>query len=652
MPLLLPLLLLSAAPPTPLGSLASRLVRLPTLHDTLSFFRSHAHAASPRLFASLPRRRMQSDEWDFPPDAATQLAQFRRDNCTDALKRSLDAQAAALSSSFELPPLSRVVDGAWRCVCRDFSLSPPEYAELFAALASDAASDVKAPRVVAAVEALLPVLMGEGGLCASGCQDFIHALGDWLIGSFTWESLAQYSALVGAPALDVPPSFPPLSALGGLPGAAVKCICSSFDWTKLASLFSDDIAEVVAAGLDADDDDAWGTVATPAVEAAIESTSKYPSFLLGAQGLCSTGCEEASRIVSRFTIRAVGASVEPASVGAAIEQMSADNLYACACGGTLEWQKMMGGLASAVDAAAESNDTSTSEDDVAYLALGNVFSPSFLCSSAACKATSADVMRIVSAVGAAEADATLTEIGEYEWCPATDKAGYNLEQTYTLDETLASFTVAKQDLFKSKLLSSLNAAMTGRVKLTAGAITLSVSAGSVLVDVSVTMAQAAVYADVESRMTELASTSVANLSALLGVTVAAAPSAVVSTDVATKQSAPPSEGSSTGLVVGIAAGAAVGVLALSLLAWQLSRRKSEALTSRGVSTKSHFMPSGTDIMKSRGEATLPPNWQKVHDPATGHDYFYNSATGQSTWTAPEDVQMDDLKKGSRMSGHV
>jgi len=31
---------------------------------------------------------------------------------------------------------------------------------------------------------------------------------------------------------------------------------------------------------------------------------------------------------------------------------------------------------------------------------------------------------------------------------------------------------------------------------------------------------------------------------------------------------------------------------------------------------------------------LPPGWQEMKDPSSGHSYYYNATTGETTWTKP------------------
>merc|ERR1711972_238476 len=48
-------------------------------------------------------------------------------------------------------------------------------------------------------------------------------------------------------------------------------------------------------------------------------------------------------------------------------------------------------------------------------------------------------------------------------------------------------------------------------------------------------------------------------------------------------------------------------------------------------------PAGAPTEPARPSATPSGDWEQIHDPASGKPYYRNRATGQTTWTPPQDA---------------
>jgi len=150
-------------------------------------------------------------------------------------------------------------------------------------------------------------------------------------------------------------------------------------------------------------------------------------------------------------------------------------------------------------------------------------------------------------------------------------AGYSLRQIYQLDETAESFDEAKQENFKQKLVDALNANLTGITRLTISAVDLVVAVGASSLEVRtvVTAGQPTLVSQVQLRMNALARTAPDQLSALLGVDVVAAPSAVEQSAITTSESMPENDSGGGGggddvLIVSIAVAAVAVMLVVAL----------------------------------------------------------------------------------------
>ncbi len=53
-------------------------------------------------------------------------------------------------------------------------------------------------------------------------------------------------------------------------------------------------------------------------------------------------------------------------------------------------------------------------------------------------------------------------------------------------------------------------------------------------------------------------------------------------------------------------------------------------------THTHSQSNGTEERSSPVSPSLPPDWTE-HKTSSGHLYYYNTSTGQSSWTRPSET---------------
>jgi len=694
-------------PTTPsLKALVTELVELPHFPKVALSIRSKLKDASAWLQSATTdpimrarySRHLQGFELPAnidPSDPQAAALQLRQQLCTEQnrdilLKGGLDQLIKSVLPSAQ--PLGEVLESGWSCICSEFQVTS-EYTTFATALiglgAPDVSMNVQIQQFVAAIKALIPAVMGNKGMCSEGCSNFLKDAGNWVLRSVTWEIISPDADLG---------YLPPLSQLNGLPDAFVECLCGAISWSAFASLLSTDIADFLSSGMSSiadfyydgsDYTKSLQTAATSTFESAIISVARYPTFLFGPTGLCAGGCDTAFKIVVEY-IRDVIAAVllnsvpSLSSVSSAVDAVNTNNIHGCVCGGTLNWQKMMTGVASTLEMVAGNSSIATSLQDegvmysaadAAYMVLGNAFGPFFLCSSSSCKSLTSSIREIISRlsdqgsaiIGQSAAD-ILPAISGIEWCPADGtSSGYRLAQTYSLSETVESFTTTKQGTFKQKLVDQINKAVTGPVKLTRSSVNLVVSPGSINVEADITVAQPTLARDVQAGMASMTSASPAQLSSLLGVSVTKPPTAVVEEDITVsepKSSPSGSGGTGNTMVIAIGAGVAVVIILLLCLTVKMCMFRKQAAITTQVPTKGSKqanMGQGTAMQCGHGgvqavrpappplpgrQNSLPSGWTRLHDQENGRDYFYNENTGESTWDKPGDDRLPPYTKVS------
>jgi len=453
-------------------------------------------------------------------------------------------------------PLAPALDAGWSCLCSDFVVTA-EYTDLANAIVGaigDAPSgddgDAKAQRLVAAIRSIIPVFMGEQGVCSSGCREFVVQLGDWAIGSISWSTISPELAFL-----------PPISQLEGLPATAMECVCSGVSWVEFAKLITADAFNDIkgaADGLPSLSDPASAISAAfgsgfslASVTTAVKTALAYPAFLLGRDGFCAGECASSFKLVASYTksvaVALIGREASLTGVGEAVQALSTDGLHTCTCGGTLDWGALTRGVTGALEALGSVSLTNVGgATQLPGQLLGVVFGPAFLCSSPTCKSMVSELMGIATSIlpavqsgddddGGGDSSA-LDAMTGVAWCPRDEAAGYTLRQTFVLDES-EPFTEAKQDAFKKRLVAALNDGVTGVVKLSVGAVEL-VDVSPDSVSVELVMAQPALATEVQAGMANWISTPPTTLSTMLGVAVAAPPTAAERAAIAASKSEP------------------------------------------------------------------------------------------------------------------
>lgn len=147
-------------------------------------------------------------------------------------------------------------------------------------------------------------------------------------------------------------------------------------------------------------------------------------------------------------------------------------------------------------------------------------------------------------------------------CPAGDAPAYLVQQRWELSETLESF-VPQQAAFERSLVDLINTGVTVSPKLTTASVSIGVSLGSIVVDVSICVGLSALSNQVRAKTASFASMTPAQLSASLGVSLATTPSAATMTTINDRGV---DDGASStispGLIIAIGAGAAAIVAIL------------------------------------------------------------------------------------------
>ena len=297
--------------------------------------------------------------------------------CTDravlsGIVSTLDADMQkSMPGAQPLEPV--VMESGWSCICTDFQIGS-EYDEAITTLMG---GDVDETEVTKALLSLIPIVMGNGGLCSTGCRGFAKALGNWAIASISWSSLSSDLA-----------SLPPLDTLSGLPNGGVDCLCeyvpllppmleggrtrttrptrtitlalipdpstphpdpipiptptrcSSVSWTDFAGLWTNDMATAVNGGAQA-----YTTgilTLTSSMESALSDTARYPTFLLGPKGFCAAGCDSSFKMVASLAVELIAALMPQidaslAVASAPVAAISIDRLHSCMCDGALDW---------------------------------------------------------------------------------------------------------------------------------------------------------------------------------------------------------------------------------------------------------------------------------------------------------------------------
>jgi hypothetical protein len=122
--------------------------------------------------------------------------------------------------------------------------------------------------------------------------------------------------------------------------------------------------------------------------------------------------------------------------------------------------------------------------------------------------------------------------------------------------------------------AELECNMAALVDVSCDKVTVSVTAGSVILDFTIIAADTAAAAAVEATLTTAISTPSA-ASAALGVTIEAAPT--ITSVTLMPPPSPPEDGLSTGAIVGIAVGAGVGVLVVIGVVVMLLKKKKKSV---------------------------------------------------------------------------
>jgi len=430
-----------------------------------------------------------------------------------------------------LPPLTNLAGlpaSAMSCACSAISwtefatmLTADGFGEILGAIGGGDAPDRSSPAVLSGLQ--LNGLLDGGRRLADGAAD--GALSPLCAYADNWDAVtaeqcAAWVEVLGCDAVWAA-GCPGMTAPDGTDGSALR-------------LGSGCPSQCPAYALE-------DVVSIPGVAAALRSVIKYPAFLLSGDGVCAAGCSEPFKQVTQYVLDVAtavlgrDASLQP--VSSAVAEISASDLHTCTCGGSLDWDALVAGVSSAIDAFATKSPL-----EVPGMLLGAVFGPSFLCSSPTCKAITGDFMNVISSLsGVLAPDGTgtgsdgsdgsedvigdaLAAVGDIELCPAdAGSAGFSLKQTFVLLETLESFSPAKQEEFKARFVTELNKGTTTIIKLTTSSVTLAIRPGSINVDAEIACSQPDLAEQVQTQMDTMASTDTAELSTRLGVEVAAPP---------------------------------------------------------------------------------------------------------------------------------
>lgn len=495
----------------------------------------------------------------------TTLDDFRRAFCSQkqAAKDAVSGLLTSAAETVQLPPLDDVIDAIWPCLCTEMSLSDAAYAAFANALL---ANPQDTSNIIAQLKLVIPLIMGSKGVCGSSCQTGVAKFIEWAI------SAGQ--ALLGLEEVRAAtPWVPSLSAgLGGTGSDFMTCFCSGVKWGKFAALIDDDTPAILQFVLEllGGQESVLLQLATDTYRGYLAGLSKFAQFFASGDGTCSgTGCQALWQKVLKYgldtfkgLLNGVDGIALPANV---VGALMPEPLLECTCGGTLDYAPMMQGLAFTVSqnigilfgppsappptmpegtgSTSETTSTSTATSTsviggvIAGInieqtrplqagVLSSVFSPYFLCSSAACKTLTSSVMDLVGALGQTlEADTPERDALSFsaiDWCPTeAGAAGVVIEQDLVIGGTVDEFTPVLQTALKQGVVDEINEAIgtDSFVKLTPAQVKLTITPGSVNVAVAVTVATPALVTGVSQGMTAIAAAPASTLTSKFGVTV-------------------------------------------------------------------------------------------------------------------------------------
>lgn len=258
----------------------------------------------------------------------------------------------------------------------------------------------------------------------------------------------------------------------------------------------------------------------------------------------------------------------------------------------MQWQPMMEGLGDLL-AVIPTTPSSAIESTALGMGLGSVFTPTFMCSSTQCKALVTDVATVIQSVGGS----SMAGVANTAWCPAGEIAGKTVDTAFVVAGDVASFDATKQANFKQGIVDTVNAGLTDSLMLiTKSNVALAISAASINVVASITVASQSLVTAATTTMTALAA-SPAAAGATLGVTVESA-SAPTTTDVAavTAVAVTPaaaaeeaadeaSSGLSTGVLIGIIVGGVAAVVLIVIVVMCMMKKKKPVKVTGGGSAE-------------------------------------------------------------------
>jgi hypothetical protein len=345
--------------------------------------------------------------------------------------------------------------------------------------------------------------------------------------------------------------------------------------------------------------DQLSSLGNAATERAFGAIATYPSFIFGPNGLCSSnGCQDVNiqsiaygQSVLNAVLTQFGSDIPPPIVTAA-RGVDTTDLVTCFCGGTMDWGRSFRGIADTfglIPTAPANAPAPTLEQTVGAFrpliagVLSSIFSPYGFCSSASCKRVTADIMALVDALKSSfVADqpwlGTELSFADIAWCPTNAFSGSKLTQVFTIGGTVEAFNDAQQTLFKEKFVDAINAGSGNQfLKLTAGQVSLTISSGSVNVEASIDVSSPSLYAATAASLSTLASSTPADLTTTLGVTVEAAAAPQTQAIAEGTDSGGGGGSSNTGAIAGgVAAGVVVLVLVLAAMMMMMKKKQAAA----------------------------------------------------------------------------